>query len=58
MIFAILVFLVVLAVFAVDLVHRTPAALAGGILLVMAALSARRRPSRPSTGRPWGFWLG
>ncbi len=36
MIFAIAVFLVVLAVFAVDLVHRTPAALAGGILLVMA----------------------
>src|ERR671917_524367 len=33
---AIAVFLVVLAVFAVDLVHRTPAALAGGILLVMA----------------------
>ncbi len=36
MIFAIAVFLVVLAVFAVDLVHRTPAALAGGILLVIA----------------------
>src|SRR5918992_1724603 len=36
MIFAVLVFLVVLTVFAVDLVHRTPAALAGGILLVMA----------------------
>src|ERR687889_2269839 len=36
MIFAIGVFLVVLAAFAVDLVHRTPATLAGGILLVMA----------------------
>ena len=36
MILAIAVFLLVLAVFAVDLVHRTPAALAGGILLVMA----------------------
>src|SRR3712207_7428458 len=36
MVFAIAVFLVVLAVFAVDLVHRTPAALAGGVLLVMA----------------------
>ena len=36
MIFAIGVFVVVLTVFAVDLVHRTPAALAGGILLVMA----------------------
>ncbi|MDP9476966.1 MAG: SLC13 family permease [Actinomycetota bacterium] len=36
MVFAIAVFLVVLTVFAVDLVHRTPAALAGGILLVMA----------------------
>jgi Na+/H+ antiporter NhaD/arsenite permease-like protein len=36
MLFALAVFLVVLAAFAVDLVHRTPAALAGGILLVMA----------------------
>ncbi len=36
MILAIVVFLVVLAVFAFDLVHRTPAALAGAILLVMA----------------------
>src|ERR687893_2563788 len=36
MIFAIAVFLVVLALFAFDLVHRTPAALTGGILLVMA----------------------
>ncbi len=35
MVFALLVFVVVLAVFAVDLVHRTPAALAGGVLLVM-----------------------
>jgi len=31
MVFAIVVFLVVLTVFAVDFVHRTPAALAGGI---------------------------
>ncbi len=36
MLFALAVFLVVLTVFAVDLVHRTPAALAGAILLVMA----------------------
>ena len=36
MIFALGVFLVVLAVFAVDLVHRTPAALGGGILVVVA----------------------
>ncbi len=36
MLFALAVFAVVLFVFAVDLVHRTPAALAGGILLVMA----------------------
>ena len=36
MVFALLVFVVVLAVFAVDLVHRTPAALAGGVLLVIA----------------------
>ena len=36
MFFALLVFVVVLAVFAVDLVHRTPAALAGGVLLVIA----------------------
>ncbi len=36
MFFALAVFLVVLTVFAVDLVHRTPAALAGAILLVMA----------------------
>jgi Na+/H+ antiporter NhaD/arsenite permease-like protein len=36
MVFALLVFAVVLFVFAVDLVHRTPAALAGGILLVIA----------------------
>ncbi len=36
MIFALGVFLAVLAVFAVDLVHRTPAALGGGILLVVA----------------------
>ncbi len=36
MIFALGVFLVVLAVFAVDLVHRTPAALGGGMLLVVA----------------------
>src|SRR5919107_3731652 len=35
MIFALAVFAVVLFVFAVDLVHRTPAALAGGILLVI-----------------------
>jgi Na+/H+ antiporter NhaD/arsenite permease-like protein len=35
MLFALAVFLIVLAAFAVDLVHRTPAALAGGILLVM-----------------------
>ncbi|CAA9445248.1 MAG: Na+/H+ antiporter NhaD and related arsenite permeases [uncultured Rubrobacteraceae bacterium] len=35
MFFALAVFAVVLFVFAVDLVHRTPAALAGGILLVM-----------------------
>jgi len=36
MVFALAVFAVVLFVFAVDLVHRTPAALAGGILLVIA----------------------
>src|ERR687895_799335 len=36
MLFALAVFLIVLAAFALDLVHRTPAALAGGILLVMA----------------------
>jgi Na+/H+ antiporter NhaD/arsenite permease-like protein len=35
MLFALAVFAVVLFVFAVDLVHRTPAALAGGILLVV-----------------------
>ncbi len=35
-IFALAVFLLVLAVFAIDLVHRTPAALAGAVLLVMA----------------------
>ena len=35
MLFALAVFAVVLLVFAVDLVHRTPAALAGGILLVI-----------------------
>ena len=35
MLFALAVFLIVLAAFALDLVHRTPAALAGGILLVM-----------------------
>src|ERR687893_2831546 len=35
MLFALAVFAVVLFVFAVDLVHRTPAALAGGILLVI-----------------------
>jgi Na+/H+ antiporter NhaD/arsenite permease-like protein len=36
MIFALAVFIVVLAVFAMDFVHRTPAALAGAILLVVA----------------------
>ena len=36
MIFALGVFLMVLAVFAVDLVHRTPAALGGGLLLIVA----------------------
>jgi Na+/H+ antiporter NhaD/arsenite permease-like protein len=36
MFFALAVFLAVLILFAVDLVHRTPAALAGGILLVVA----------------------
>ncbi|MBD0354117.1 MAG: hypothetical protein ICV58_02955, partial [Rubrobacteraceae bacterium] len=36
MFFALAVFLTVLILFAADLVHRTPAALAGGILLVMA----------------------
>ncbi len=36
MFFALAVFLSVLILFAVDLVHRTPAALAGGVLLVMA----------------------
>src|ERR687894_599536 len=35
MFFAIAVFLVVLTLFALDLVHRTPAALAGAILLVL-----------------------
>ena len=35
MLFALAVFLIVLAAFALDLVHRTPAALAGGVLLVM-----------------------
>src|ERR687898_1140387 len=35
MFFALAVFLIVLAVFALDFVHRTPAALAGGILLVI-----------------------
>jgi Na+/H+ antiporter NhaD/arsenite permease-like protein len=35
MFFALAVFLVVLTLFALDLVHRTPAALAGAILLVM-----------------------
>jgi len=35
MFFAIAVFIVVLFVFAVDLVHRTPAALAGAVLLVI-----------------------
>jgi len=36
MVFALIVFAVVLTVFAVDLVHRTPAALAGAILLIVA----------------------
>lgn len=36
MIFALVVFAVVLGAFAFDLVHRTPAALAGGILVVIA----------------------
>ena len=36
MVFALAVFVVVLAVFALDLVHRTPATLAGGISLVVA----------------------
>jgi Na+/H+ antiporter NhaD/arsenite permease-like protein len=36
MFFALAVFLAVLILFAVDLVHRTPAALAGGILLIVA----------------------
>ena len=35
MLFALAVFVVVLAVFALDFVHRTPAALAGAILLVV-----------------------
>lgn len=35
MIFAIAVFVVVLFVFAADMAHRTPAALAGAILLVI-----------------------
>src|ERR687893_2971960 len=35
MIFALVVVIVVLAAFALDLIHRTPAALTGGILLVM-----------------------
>ena len=35
MVIALAVFAVVLFVFAVDLVHRTPATLAGGILLVI-----------------------
>jgi Na+/H+ antiporter NhaD/arsenite permease-like protein len=35
MVFALAVFVVVLAAFALDLVHRTPATLAGGILLVV-----------------------
>lgn len=36
MFFALAVFVVVLVAFALDLIHRTPAALAGAILLVMA----------------------
>src|ERR671911_3134476 len=36
MLLALVVFLVVLAVFALDFVHRTPAALAGAILLIVA----------------------
>jgi Na+/H+ antiporter NhaD/arsenite permease-like protein len=36
MIFALVVFLVVLAVFALDWIHRTPAALLGALLLVVA----------------------
>lgn len=36
MVFALVVFAVVLGAFAFDLVHRTPAALAGGILVVIA----------------------
>jgi Na+/H+ antiporter NhaD/arsenite permease-like protein len=36
MVFALLVFLVVLAVFALDWVHRTPAALLGALLLIVA----------------------
>src|ERR687894_463166 len=36
MLFALVVFVVVLAVFALDYIHRTPAALAGGVVLVIA----------------------
>lgn len=42
MFFALAVFLVVLALFAMDLVHRTPAVLAGGMLLVTTGVVAEQ----------------
>jgi Na+/H+ antiporter NhaD/arsenite permease-like protein len=51
MFFALAVFLAVLILFAVDLVHRTPAALAGAILLVVVG---GHRPGGGHRGGPLG----
>jgi Na+/H+ antiporter NhaD/arsenite permease-like protein len=58
-IFALGVFLVVLAVFAVDLVHRTPAALGGGILVVVAgAIGQEEAVEAVSWETLWGSLSG
>src|ERR671911_1175924 len=58
MFFALAVFLTVLILFAVDLVHRTPAALAGGILLVMAGAIGQEEPIEAVHWETLGLLVG
>jgi Na+/H+ antiporter NhaD/arsenite permease-like protein len=57
-IFALGVFLVVLAMFAVDLVHRTPAALGGGILVVVAGAIGQEEAVEAVSWETLGLLIG
>ncbi len=58
MVFALVVFLVVLAVFALDWVHRTPAALLGALLVIVAGVIGQEEAVEAVNWETLGLLVG